>query len=292
MERFESSLYAMGSTFSLILYGDDPKRLEEAATAAFEEILRLDAMLSNYRPESEWSRMNLSAGQRPFELSTELFEFLERCQAYSRQSDGAFDISVGPLTRVWGFHGGTGRLPSSEEIEAARAAVGYRKMRLDPADQSVFFEHPAMEVDPGGIGKGYAVDCAVRIIKELGINTAMIVGSASSIYGLGSPPCESRGWVVDICSPKNPRKVLDQVFLKDMSVSTSGIGEKSFWAEGRFYSHIIDPRTGYPAQEMAQVSVIAPSAADSEAWTKPCFIDGPHSTTNGYQAKCMNSQIW
>ncbi len=274
MERLETSVDAMGSTFSIILYGHGQKRMEEAAGAAFEEVQRLDEMLSNYRQESEWSVVNRCAAHQPVKISTELFQFLSRCQECSRRSDGAFDISVGPLLKAWGFYRGTGRLPAPEEIACAQAAVGYRKIHLDPALQTVRFEHPGVEIDPGGIGKGYTVDAVVDILKRRCFNSALIVGSGSSIYGLGTPPGEPKGWQVDICSPKNPRKIVEQAFLNNMSISTSGRTEKFFWAEGRLYSHILDPRTGYPAQGISMVSVVALRAVDSEAWTKPCLING------------------
>ena len=131
-----------------------------------------------------------------------------------------------------------------------------------------------MEVNLGGIGKGYAVDRIAHILRQRGFDAALIMGSGSSIYGLGAPPGEVDGWPVDIRDPRHPRKVATTVFLKNMSVSTSGSYEKSFWAAGRTYSHMLDPRTGYPAQGVLSVSVVALEALDSEAWTKPCFVLG------------------
>jgi thiamine biosynthesis lipoprotein len=147
-------------------------------------------------------------------------------------------------------------------------------MRLNAASQTVQFDTPGVELDPGGIGKGYAVDRMVEILKEHGVNIALVSGGGSSIYGLGHPPDKPEGWKITIRAPGNPDKVAAEVFLKNMSLSTSGSYEKFFRANGRVYSHIMDPRTGYPAQGASSVSVLAPHTIDSEAWTKPFFING------------------
>lgn len=272
--RLEKSIDAMGSTFLIALYGCDRNQMEAALSAAFDEIRRLDEMLSNYRPASKWSEVSRDAAERPVRVSPELFQLLSRCLEFSRRSEGTFDISVGSLQKAWGFFKGTGRLPSRAEVAAARAKVGYQHIRLDPAARTVRFDHPGIELDPGGIGKGYAVDRVVEILQHRGFDTALIAGSASSIYGLGAPPTELKGWRVNIGDPRDPRKAVAEVFLKNMAVSTSGSYEKFFWAEGRAYSHILDPRTGYPAQGPLSVSVVAPHALDCEAWTKPYFING------------------
>src|SRR6266571_8421512 len=134
--RLESSVDAMGSTYSLVLYGEDRGHIEAASEEAFEEVRRLDRMLSNYRPESEWSEVNRHATERPVKVSAELFQLLSACVEYSRQSEGAFDISVGPLMKVWGFYKGSGHLPHRAEVQAALIKVGYRHILLDPAMQT------------------------------------------------------------------------------------------------------------------------------------------------------------
>jgi len=274
MLRLEQSAEAMGSAYSIAVYGYDRQQMEAAAEAAFDEARQLDSMLSNYKPDSEWSEVNREAAQHPVHVSAELFRLLAGCQEYSRLSDGAFDISVGPLMKVWGFYKGTGHLPHRAEIMAAMQHVGYRHVHLDAARQTVSFDRPGVELDPGGIGKGYAVDRMVDVLKQKGISAALVSASGSSIYGLGAPPNEPRGWRIMIRDPKNERKSVAEVFLKNESMSTSGSYEKFFKAEGHIYSHIMDPRTGYPAPGMLSVSVIAPRTIDSEAWAKPFFING------------------
>jgi thiamine biosynthesis lipoprotein len=271
--RLESSVVAMGSAYSVAVYGDDRMRMEEAVEAAFEEVRRLDQMLSNYKPESELSELNRLAAERPVQVTPEMFSLLSACAEYSRESEGAFDITVGPLMKIWGFYKGTGRLPHRAEIRGALERVGYRNVALDAANRTVRFGRPGIELDPGGIGKGYAVDRMIEALKQYGIHTALVSASGSSIYGLGAPPGE-KGWRVQIRDPKDASKSVAEVYLKDESMSTSGNYEKFFHAEGRVYSHIMDPRTGWPAQGVLSVSAIAPRTLDSEAWTKPLFVNG------------------
>ena len=238
------------------------------------EAHRLDALLSNYRPESEWSRINRDAASRPLTVSPELFRLLSECMEYSRASEGTFDVTVGPLMRAWGFWGGGRRVPSPDQIHDALEFVGYRHVELDTINRTVRFDRSGVEIDPGGVGKGYAVDRMVEILRARGFRNALVAASGSSIFGLGNPPEEPRGWPVSIADPWDHRKDTMQVFLKDQSLSTSGSYEKSFRAGGHRYSHIMDPRRGVPAESAVQVTVIAPRAIDSEVWAKPYFIQG------------------
>ena len=274
LTRLELTEEAMGSSFSLVLFGPDRPALESAAAAAFTEAHRLDRLLSNYLAGSEWSAMNREAASGPVRVTPELFTLLAACLEYSHLSGGAFDITVGPLMKVWGFYKGEGSLPQPNEVKAALNHVGYRHVQLDPGLRTVHFARHGMNLDPGGIGKGYAVDRMVEVLKHAGVRIALVSASGSSIYGLGAPPGEPHGWPMTIRSPRDPSAAATHVVLKDMSLSTSGSYEKFFWADGRTYSHIIDPRTGYPAHGTSAVSVLAPRTLDSEAWTKPFFING------------------
>jgi FAD:protein FMN transferase len=272
--RLEDSLDSMGTTYSVVVYGTDRFKLQAAVELAFEEVRRLDRMLSNYRPDSELTQLNKAAGQGPVKVSKELFDLLAACVRYSQESEGAFDISVGPLMKVWGFYRGSGRFPHRAEIRGALANVGYKNIVLDEKQQTVQYRRAGVEIDPGGIGKGYAVDRMVAILRENGIRSGLITAGSSSIYGIGVPPSDAKGWRVAIKHPKNPSQSVQEVFLKDMSMSTSGNYEKFFRVGGRIYSHIMDPRTGYPAPGMLSVSVVSSKTLDSEAWTKPYFING------------------
>ena len=272
--RLDENGDAMSATFSIVLYGHDREEMEAAVNAAFAEVARLDAMLSNHRAESEWSQVNRRAAEGPVKVSAELFQLLYSCMVYSRESEGAFDIAVGPLKKLWGFHKGFGRLPSPAQVAAVLAKVGYHHVHLDADGQTVRFDHKGVELDPGGLGKGYAVDRMADVLRHRGFPIALVAGSASTIYGMGAPPTEPKGWRVGIKDPHKPRQTVAEAFLKDMSLSTSGSYEKFFRAEGRIYGHIMDPRTGYPAHASGSVSVVAPRAIDSEAWAKSYFLNG------------------
>lgn len=262
----------MGTTFSIILYGDDREEMEAAVAAAFDEARRLDELLSNYRPESEWSRVNRRAATGAVPVSAELFSILAACQEFSRITEGAFDITVGPLKKAWGFYRGDGRIPTPEELARASFEAGYQHVHL--ANRTVAFDRDGIELDPGGIGKGYAVDRMVDILRKRAFDTALVVGSGSSLYGIGSPPSEASGWRADIRHPEHPRKSIGHWFLKNMALSTSGTGEKFFWSHEGMFSHIVDPRTGRALQEMFQVSVVCPTAVEGEVWAKAYLING------------------
>ena len=272
--RVEKSTDAMGTTFSVVLYGSDQASMNQVVDAAFEEARRLDALLSNYRPASEWSRINREAATHPVAVSPELFRLLSDCIEYSRTSEGTFDLTVGPLMRAWGFFGGGRHVPSPDQIHEVLELVGYGHLQLNARARTVRFDRPGVEIDPGGVGKGYAVDRMVEVLRAHGIRNVLVAASGSSIFGLGNPPEEPRGWAISIADPWDHRKNAAQVFLKDQSLSTSGAYEKSFRSGGHRYSHIMDPRSGMPAESAVQVTVIAPRTIDSEVWAKPYFIRG------------------
>jgi thiamine biosynthesis lipoprotein len=263
----------MGSAYSVVIYDDNRDRMETAAELAFDEVRRLDGLLSNYKPDSAWSRVNRYAAERPVEVPGDLFDLLAACVEYSRKSEGAFDITVGPLMKVWGFYKGSGHLPGPGDVKSALAGVGYKNIVLDPKTHTVRFARKGVEIDPGGIGKGYAVDRMVEVLRKQKIKIALVSASGSSIYAMGAPPGEA-GWKISIRDPRDETKTVEDVMLKDESLSTSGSYEKFFEADGKIYAHIMDPRTGYPAPGMLSVSIVAPRTIDSEAWCKPFFING------------------
>jgi thiamine biosynthesis lipoprotein len=271
--RAEGSADAMGTAYSVVAYGSDRGRLESAVAEALDEARRLDQMLSNYKPDSELSEVNGFAAERPVPVSDEFFRLLSACVDYSRESDGTFDITVGPLMKVWGFYKGSGHLPHRAEVRGALDMVGYRNIVLDAVNRTVRFARAGVELDPGGIGKGYAVDKMAALLREDGVAAALISGGGSSIYAIGAPPNEP-GWKIAIKDPRNPSKSVSQVILRDDSLSTSGNYEKYFWAEGKIWSHIMDPRTGFPSEGTLSVSLVTPRTIDSEAWAKPYYILG------------------
>ncbi len=271
--RVEHSVVAMATTYQMVVYGNDTNRLRAAVEQAGEEAKRLDQVLSNYLAGSDLSQVNRLAASQPVQVTSELFQLLSDCVEYSRQSEGSFDISVGPLMKVWGFYKGTGHLPHRAEVRTALAKTGYKHLALDAKNRTVRFDRQGVEIDPGGIGKGYAVDRMVAVLKENGVQSALVSAGTSSIYALGNPPGD-KGWKVEIRDPRNAKATTASIELSNQSVSTSGSYEKYFYAEGKLHSHIMDPRTGFPAEGVIQVSVVAPRTIDSEAWTKPYYVNG------------------
>lgn len=271
--REEGSIDTMGSLIAIAAYGEDGGRVHAAISDALDEAARLDAMLSNYKPHSEWSEMNRSAANHPVRVSEELFHLLTKCMEYSSESEGTFDISVGPLMKVWGFYKQSGHLADRARVRTALESVGFSKVILDPKALTVRFAREGVELDPGGIGKGYAVDRMAEILCREGVRAALVSAGGSSIYAVGAPPGEN-GWRIDIKDPHHLSGAAQSVTLRDQSLSTSGNYEKSFYADGKLWSHIMDPRTGYPSQGILSVSVIAPKTIDSEAWAKPYYILG------------------
>jgi thiamine biosynthesis lipoprotein len=271
--RREGSIDAMGSVTTIIAYGENSARLQTAISEALNEMRRLDELLSNYKPHSEWSEMNRTAAQQPFQASDELFQLLTACVDYSRQSEGTFDVSVGPLMKVWGFYKGSGHLAGKSAVSAALEKVGYKNIILDPEKKTVRFAKEGVDLDPGGVGKGYAVDRMVDILRKDSVRSALVSAAGSSIYGLGKPPGKN-GWEIRLMNPRKPSEPIETVSLCDESLSTSGSYEKFFYADGKLWSHIMDPRTGYPSHGILSISVIAPKTLDSEVWAKPYYILG------------------
>ncbi|MFN0122463.1 MAG: FAD:protein FMN transferase [Blastocatellia bacterium] len=274
---------SMACAWSILAWGADKTRLETAVEAAFDEIDRVDRLMSHYKPDSPLSRINLEAGAReagareagvaPVITDPELFAFLRECLRYSRMSGGAFDITVGPLMKAWGFFRGEGRMPTATELDAARARIGYQRITLDPANQSVRFGTPGMELDLGGIAKGYAVDRAVAILKQHGVRRALINGCGSTIYGLGAPP-GARAWQVSVADPRQAAKTAFRVPLRNRALSISGSSEKFFELNGVRYTHVMDPRTGMPVRDVISVLVLADSGTEGDALDNLFFVTG------------------
>jgi thiamine biosynthesis lipoprotein len=273
---------AMGSEFSIELYAPNQETADQWMQLSFEEVDRIEALLSNYRPSSELSRISREAGSHPVTTDPETFAFLQTAFSWSRRSDGAFDMTVGPLMRAWGFFYDHGRIPAEAELLALKKQTGWSNVHLDASTRTVsFINGTPMELDPGGIGKGYAVDRIVGLLREQHVSAALISAGSSTIYAIGAPPDSpsgSRGWPINIADPAHPGSKLSTVFLSDTSLSTSACTEKFFIKDGHRYCHILDPHTMHPVDNMLQTTVIAPSATDSDALTKPTFIMGPEAS--------------
>jgi thiamine biosynthesis lipoprotein len=282
---------AMGASFTIHLYAADERAAAALLEMAFEEVERLEDMLSNYRPSSELSRINRQAAHAPVVTDPEMFSFLETALDFSRRSDGAFDITVGPLARAWGFFRGQGRRPSREELALARRDVGWRKVQLDPRQRAVRFLAPGVQLDPGGIGKGYAVDRVIALLREAGVQAALVDAASSTIAALGAPPGEP-GWLVQVPHPGDRARSVSTVLLRDSALSTSGSSAQFFRAGRRTYSHIFDPRTGRPVQGMLQDTVVAPSATPADALSTALFVLGPEKGKKLLQGVSGARALW
>jgi thiamine biosynthesis lipoprotein len=272
---FVRSHPAMGTEFTIYLYAPDEQQASADFQAAFDEIDRIEDALSNYKPSSELSRINRdAASDAGIVTDPEVFDVLQTSLHYSQLSDGAFDVTVGPLMRAWGFFRGQGHYPTDVELAQARASVGWRNVHLDPATRTVHFARKGTDIDLGGIGKGYAVDRVVTLLREAGVASALVDAGSSTLYAIGAPPGES-GWPIRVPRPGDRTHALSLVRLRDASLSTSGSYEKFFQLNGHIYCHIMDPRTGRPVQDMLQTSVIAKDATTTDALSTTLFVMGP-----------------
>ncbi len=276
---------AMGTVFSIDLYAADAASAAQLADSAFEEVDRIEALLSNYRPSSELSRISQEASSAPVTTDPETFAFLERSLYWSRQSQGAFDITVGPLLRAWGFFFHQGQIPTEAELMALRARMGWEKVILDPQLRTVrFTSKEPMDLDPGSIGKGFAVDRVVTLLRAEGVTSALLSAGGSTLYAIGAPP-GSDGWPVHVPDPYHPGQVASTVLLKDESLSTGACTEKFFIKDGHRYCHIFDPHTLHPVEGMLQTTVIDPSATDSDALSTVAFVMKPEASSRLFSVR-------
>lgn len=272
-ELFTLTHPAMGTIFTLYLYDESRAQAELHAESAFEEIDRIEDLLSNYKESSELSRLNRLAASETITTDPETFDFLSRSLDWSARSQGAFDITVGKLMKAWGFFRKHGHIPSESELSVVRKETGWQKVQLDQSTRGVHFAAPGLELDPGGIGKGYAVDRAVAILREEKIRAAMLSAGGSTIYAIGAPPGQE-GWKVEVPDPIDRKRVLSTVLLRDTSLSSANCIEKNFVLQGHLYCHIMDPATLRPVEGMLQVTIIDPSATDSDALSNVLFVKG------------------
>ncbi|HET7215555.1 MAG TPA: FAD:protein FMN transferase [Terriglobia bacterium] len=262
--------YAMGTVYEIAAYSPSPERTTRAIEQAFKEVIYLDHVMSDYIPSSDLSRLNRTAHYRPEPVPADLYKVIQQSLVYSRLSAGAFDITVGPLARIWKAEIRDGTVPTEAEEEKLRQCVGWRNIVLRPPDR-VEFRSPCIAIDLGAIGKGYAVDRAAAVLRSDGIQSALISAGASTFYAMGSPPGDS-GWVVHMRDPSG--KLSPEVRLSENSVSTSeqprgpGPGKAPF-------GDIIDPAKGVPVTTPYSVSVVARTATASDALSTTLLLVGP-----------------
>jgi thiamine biosynthesis lipoprotein len=264
VRRYEYSIERMGTRVRIVLYAQDEMAGQRAANAAFERIEELEQALSDYREESELNRICREAVNRPQGVSPELFYVLEQAQKFSRLSGGGFDITIGPVVRLWREARRSQRLPTATEIAKARALVDYRNLELDAPTRTVMLKRSGMQLDLGGIAKGYAADQAIEVLQAHGIHTAL-AALGGDIRVMGTPP-GARGWRIQVENP-DPQgpKPLCSVMLKEGAISTSGDTHQFLELGGQRYSHIIDPASGMALSAAAGTTVIARDGISADA---------------------------
>jgi thiamine biosynthesis lipoprotein len=245
-----------------------------AAQSALDLIDQLETQMSVYRPESEVSRINRLAAEGPVSVEKDLFSLLERAARITAETQGAFDITAGPLIKSWGFYSRSHRVPSALERAELLQRVGMSSVVLDSLRQTIQYRRAGVEINLGSIGKGHALDRAAGMLREeWGVEAALLHGGHSSVYAMGAAPGDD-GWRVGIRHPWRPGERLAILRLCDRALATSAATFQHLEHEGRKLGHILDPRTGWPAEGIASASVVAPSAAEADALATAFFILG------------------
>ncbi len=265
----------MGSVFRIVLYAPNKALADQAAKAGFARVEQLNAIMSDYKADSELmllcKKFETTIGE-PVKVSDELFEVLAKAREVSELSDGSFDVTVGPLVKLWRQSRKTQKLPDPILLEAARKKVGWRNVELDVMKKTVKLLIPGMLLDLGGIAKGYAADEGLDAMKKLGIDRAML--AASGDITCRSTPPDAAGWKIQVgkLTRQSETRVL---LLKDQSVSTSGDAEQFVEIDGKRYSHIVDPKTGLGLIGQRSVTIVAPKGILADSLTKMASVHPP-----------------
>ena len=260
----------MGTRIYVEVWADDAVHGDAAIEAVMADMRRIDELMSHYKPESQLSQINARAAQEPVQVDPELFDLIKRSLYFSEITEGAFDITYASVGHLYNFPEHI--KPTEAQIQAALPAVNYKNLLLDPLHHSVRFEHEGMRIDLGGIGKGYAVDHGIGILKARGIQHAVVTaGGDTRIIGdhMGRP------WVVGIRHPDDKNKVVTRIPLIDTAMSTSGDYERYFDDNGVRYHHIIDPHTGHSASKVRSATILGPTATETDGMSKTAFVLGP-----------------
>ena len=260
----------MGTRIAVELWLEDDGRAEAAIDAVMAEMRRIDLLMSHYKPASQLSQINARAGREPVRVDRELFDLIRRSLAFSRITDGAFDITYASVGYLYDYRHHV--KPDEAQIEAHLSAVDWRSLALDPANSTVRFTKPGMRIDLGGFAKGYAVDRSIELLKARGIEHASVsAGGDTRILGdrFGRP------WMVGIRHPDDANRVILRIPLENVALSTSGDYERYFDENGVRYHHIIDPRTGHSASKVRSATIIGPTATQTDGLSKTAFVLGP-----------------
>lgn len=273
LERVEAAEPVMGTLFRMTVYAGDLPAARRALEHAFARVRALDAALSDYKEDSELNRACRTAHQKPVPVSDDLFVLLEASQRLARATHGAFDVTQGPVIRLWRTARKEDRLPSESALRDAQARSGYRHLVLDPRRKTLFLKLPSMQLDLGGIAKGYAAEEALRILRQEGFPQSLV--AAGGDLAIGAPPPGKAGWSVGLELLDTTGSFTRVVTLHDVSVSTSGDTEQFAEIGGIRYSHIIDPPTGRALSNRIAVTVIAKRGMDADALATALCVLGP-----------------
>jgi thiamine biosynthesis lipoprotein len=264
----------MGTEFRIVLHAATDTEAKKAAEAAFDRVAALDRILSDYKDDSELMRLCKQAGGSPVNVSEDLFTVLEASQELARKTDGAFDVTAAPVIRLWRRARRQHELPDEKRLAAARATVGFEKLKLEPKGRTAQLAKPGMLLDLGGIAKGYAADEAMKVLKQHGIASALVAAGGDIV--VSAPPPGAKGWTIGILPLSTaPADNSTKLLLRDAAASTSGDREQFVEIGGKRYSHIIDPRTGMALTGHASVTVVAQRGIDSDSLATAVSVLGP-----------------
>ena len=271
-QPYKRTLKLMGSRFDITVVANDSIQANKYIDTAVAEISRIEKLISSWDANSQTSEINRYAGIKPVKVDKELFDLIERAIGISKLTDGAFDISYASMDRIWKFDGSMTKMPSKEEITASVEKVGYQNIILDKKNSTIFLKLEGMKIGFGAIGKGYAADKAKTLLISKGVNSG-IINASGDMNTWGKQP-NGNEWKVAITNPMDKNKVFALLPITNGAVVTSGNYEKYVNFNGKRYTHIIDPRTGYPSTGLISVTVFAPKAELADALATSVFVMG------------------
>ncbi len=269
---YKRTLKLMGSRFDITVVAKDSTEANSNIDIAIDEISRIEKLISSWDSNSQTSKINTNAGIEPVKVDKELFDLIERSLAITKLTDGAFDISYASMDRIWKFDGSMTEMPSEADIKSSVSKVGFQNIELDDTNSTVFLKLKGMKIGFGAIGKGYAADKAKSLLIEKGIVSGII--NASGDMTTWGKQTNGDEWKVAITNPLNKNKAFALLPITDGAVVTSGNYEKYVNFNGKRYTHIIDPRTGYPSTGIISVTVFAPKAELADALSTSVFVMG------------------